>query len=411
MKNDIIRFENNVPDNYLISSRDYQALLRLFTFGINSSKFDIDNIKNLNDASYVNSRLLNLLSLKVGFFTKEEFKDQYLREVLKVFSLIVKKKGTRQAIYDAINLYFRACRYNGDYVVEINNKDNLQPYMIRIGITKESKDIILLEEILKYILPAGYLYEIFKYYTAKYQTNYYTQDMLTLSVIDDYKNKKESEEEDDNYNIHDNISNIFVYKSALENGESSSLYYNVYSNVSSNYVNVLTYPSMDIDDLYLYDGDFTVSITGWDTPHFNIDEANMPVLIHQYLKDKRIVCDETTWSLVYNESTNKISASSSGFPSVTIDYDNFIRNLPLVDGIDSLEDNAQFQLEYKNNPIEKNGFILKNDKRSFRLTGYEGNKLIIKYVIDSQYLGKRIDNIIVYKYKSDEDDEEQNDSN
>ena len=85
-------------------------------------KFDIDNIRYINDAEHINSRLLNLLKLKVGFFTKEEFKDQYLREVIKVFSLIVKKKGTRQAILDAINLYFRACRYNGDYVVVTNAK-------------------------------------------------------------------------------------------------------------------------------------------------------------------------------------------------------------------------------------------------------------------------------------------------
>lgn len=391
MKNDIIRFENNVPDNYLIGSRDYQALLRLFTFGINASKFDIDNIKNLNDASHVNSRLLNLLSLKVGFFTKEEFKDQYLREVLMVFSLIVKKKGTRQSIYDAINLYFRACRYNGDYIVEINNKDNLQPYMIRIGITKESKDIILLEEILRYILPAGYLYEIFKYSTAKYQTNYYTQDMLTLSVIDDYNNS----------NIHDNISSIFLYKDSLKSGESSAIYYNVYNDVTNDYINVLTYPSIDDGNLYLYNGDFDV-LTNEETSRFDISKANMFVLVHQYLNDKRIVCDSTTWTFTYDESTGKINAESDDFPSTTIGYDNFIRNLPLIEGVDSLPDGYSFSLTYENKSVNKSGFTFKNnDKRSFNFVGYTGSKLIIKYVIDSQYLGKRIDNIVVYKYGGD----------
>ena len=832
MKNDIVRFENNVPDNYLIGSRDYQALLRLFTFGINSVKFDVDNIRYINDASHINSRLLNLLKLKVGFFTKEEFQDQYIREVLKVFSLILKKKGTRQAIYDAINLYFRACRYNGDYVVEIINKDAVTPYKVRIGITKESKDILLLEEILKYILPTGYLYEVFKYSTAKYRSNYYSQDILTLSVVDDYNGS----------NIHDNSSNIFIEKlfegtsigpaaicsfsdgaqdaplksltfdiepvqdlhgysypwpagggknifdfntfqdksiegdgelynsttrllsdiftvqannaylvtypssgfifighieyddsdvfqsrvlvdqksgstqitpttnrirlyfskdpntetitkddlataqvtkgttppdkfypysnicpisgwtqvkvtraginvwdeewelgvfnnstgekipnssnirstnyigikpgksyafikptasrvfyygidksfistvvvpantivitapdnayylcfqiggttynhdisinypstdtayhayqgtpitiplgqtvygagvkavkgkliithicetinglsSLLANGVyvgksaeavftpsyvkaygttnfisdqfyvgaaaqrygsaygrvnngkmyfylpenvgnntpnirqwfadnptqvvyelatpiemdlapvsiSSQLgqnniwcntgdtsleylsekdagksitYYNVYNNVTDNYINILTYPS--VGDIELYNGDFTVSVSEAD---FDLDNANMYVLVHQYLKDDRIVCGKTTWSISYDAQTDSITATS-GNNEVNISYDNFIRNLPLLE---DHEIPSSFTLEYENESINTQGFVLQNDNRSFTFTGYDGNKIIVKYKTDSQYLSKRIDNIVVYK--------------
>lgn len=841
MKNDIIRFENNVPDNYLVGSRDYQALLRLFTFGISSVKFDVDNIRYVNDASHINSRLLNLLKLKVGFFTKEEFKDQYIREVLKVFSLIVKKKGTRQAIYDAINLYFRACRYNGDYVVEINNKDSIQPYMIRIGVTKESNDILLLEEILKYILPTGYLYEVFKYSTAKYRSNYYSQDIVTLSVVDDYNGS----------NIHNNISNVFIkklyegvsigpsaiasfydgaddaplkscvvsiepqqdlngydypwpagggknlldpaiisqgtidnpssptnvhtefvsvkpntaytislttqeritaiyvrqyradqtsdtvsqaynnykltlttdgdtayikvlfyrnggvttqqiidanpqieegstatayapysnicpitgwtqcdgvaagnglvemndlsvptganntvyvsqvvflkkgtytlswtlsktvtatrlrpmyysyadsdyhfadadYKTAgrsswtftlsedqriqigvwyhtvseacsetdfqleldstatayaaptltpitiplgqtvyggtldvlagndtstrnvitldgsqsinassnnrfyvnvndakqVNTGNQSSYcgvmsdrmkslswanliynsqvgtdaccgpvygkgiafrwdrftsaaewtayftanptqfcyeydspvpftttpqqmssqlgtnniwadagsisleylseadggnyinYYNVYNNVTDNYINILTYPS--VDNIELYNGDFTVSISEAD---FDLDNANMYVLIHQYLKDDRIVCSETTWSMSYDAQTDSITATS-GNNEINISYSNFIRNLPLLE---DHEIPSSFTLEYENESVSTEGFVLQDDNRSFTFTGYSGNKIIVKYKTDSQYLGKRIDNVVVYK--------------
>lgn len=844
MKNDIIRFENNVPDNYLVGSRDYQALLRLFTFGISSIKFDVDNIRYVNDASHINSRLLNLLKLKVGFFTKEEFKDQYIREVLKVFSLIVKKKGTRQAIYDAINLYFRACRYNGDYVVEINNKDDIQPYMIRIGVTKESNDILLLEEILKYILPTGYLYEVFKYSTAKYKSNYYTQDQLTLSVVDDYNGS----------NIHSNSSNIFIEKlyegisvgpasiititdgadntplksavvniepvqdlhgydypwpagggknqlgymnnvvtqsgvtltaqtdgtllvngtatvnaafifnatvaanhltlapgtyvvsgfedynnancyigvnvnsesgaytatskstasftvaqgdyvypririasgasftnyvlkpmirlssapsawepysnicpisgwsevdmwqtgtnvwdeewevggyssstgnkitqnntirsknqfavapntayyfntpysivnygiwlffydsagvyhrsyqhiytasfttpqdayymtfelaatygttynndvsvnhpatdrsyhsyngikmefplgrtieegylkpltgqlheskrlmnmsdltwqynatyhigytyvpgkaagrtnfltsicktvdkgyATMVNGEAAGTagdnginirldsttdlasfqaaiadetilfdlatpqeynltpqtiktlkgtnnfwadagemsieylsetdggsyitYYNVYNNVTDDYINILTYPS--VDDIELYNGDFTVSISETD---FDLDNANMYVLIHQYLKDDRIVCSNTTWSISYDAQTDSITATS-GNNEINISYSNFIRNLPLLE---DHEIPSSFTLEYENERISTEGFVLQDDNRSFTFTGYDGNKIIVKYETDSQYLGKRIDNVVVYK--------------
>lgn len=377
MKNDIIRFENNVPDNYLVGSRDYQALLRLFTFGISSIKFDVDNIRYVNDASHINSRLLNLLKLKVGFFTKEEFKDQYIREVLKVFSLIVKKKGTRQAIYDAINLYFRACRYNGDYVVEINNKDAIQPYMIRIGVTKESNDILLLEEILKYILPTGYLYEVFKYSTAKYKSNYYSQDILTLSVVDDYNGS----------NIHDNSSNVFIEK-APGSIEKSITYYNVYNNVTDDYINILTYPS--VDDIELYNGDFTISISEAD---FDLDNANMYVLIHQYLKDDRIVCSNTTWSITYNAQTDSVTATS-GNNEINISYSNFIRNLPLLE---DHEIPSSFTLEYENESISTEGFVLQDDNRSFTFIGYSGNKIIVKYETDSQYLGKRIDNIVVYK--------------
>ena len=48
MRRDIVRWDEQVPENYINTSRDFQVLTRLLTYGLNSSKFDADTIKYFN---------------------------------------------------------------------------------------------------------------------------------------------------------------------------------------------------------------------------------------------------------------------------------------------------------------------------------------------------------------------------
>ena len=88
----LLRFDEKVPGVYVKESRDFQVLTRLFTLGLNQSKYNADSMQFMNDPLHVNNRLLTLLQQKVGFYTNREFYDDAIRKVCKMFYALVKHK-------------------------------------------------------------------------------------------------------------------------------------------------------------------------------------------------------------------------------------------------------------------------------------------------------------------------------
>lgn len=164
MRRDIVRWDEQVPENYINTSRDFQVLTRLLTYGLNSSKFDADTIKYFNVATLVNSRLLPLLQRKVGFFSKVNFQDDYIRALCEVFYAIVKKKGSLSGVEEAIRLFFSVQHINTTaYITNYGSNDPSYPCELWIGINSKIKDVSLLQEILKYVIPTGYILKIYFY--------------------------------------------------------------------------------------------------------------------------------------------------------------------------------------------------------------------------------------------------------
>jgi len=163
--NKIIYFDENVPDYYVNGSRDFQLLTRLLTFALNAGKVEADQLLYLNDALLTNNNLLPLLQTKVGFWSDFEFPDDAIRLVCDVFDLIVRKKGSRTGIVEAIEIYLRSIGISTDFDIFIQNKDvdGNPMYRIEIGINALWHDYTLLAEILKYIIPTGYILLIYFY--------------------------------------------------------------------------------------------------------------------------------------------------------------------------------------------------------------------------------------------------------
>lgn len=163
--NKIIYFDENVPDYYVNGSRDFQLLTRLLTFALNSGKVEADQLLYLNDALLTNNNLLSLLQTKVGFWSNFEFTDDAIRLVCDVFDLIVRKKGSRKGIVEAIEVYLRTIGISTDFDIYILNKDvdGNPVYKIDVGINALWHDYTLLAEILRYILPTGYIINIYFY--------------------------------------------------------------------------------------------------------------------------------------------------------------------------------------------------------------------------------------------------------
>lgn len=179
----LLRFDEKVPGVYVKESRDFQVLTRLFTLGLNQAKYNADSMQFMNDPLHVNNRLLTLLQQKVGFYTNREFYDDAIRKVCKMFYALVKHKGSRTAIIEAIRIFFRVSGTDSDAYVDIQNKvDGENIYTANIGIHASVRDTSLLEELLKYILPCGYKYTIYFYEQTSELTNIFANSKVIFVV-------------------------------------------------------------------------------------------------------------------------------------------------------------------------------------------------------------------------------------
>ena len=168
MLNKIIYFENEVPEVYVVESRDFQVLLRLLSIAFNACRVESQQLQFLNDAELINNRLIPLLQTTVGFFTKKEYSSSELRDICRIFMHIVRNKGSRKGIELAIRAFFSAKNFKSNYFIQIVNEvksgeDLDQMYSIKIGLEKEFTDFKLLEDVLRYVLPTGYFLTIFLY--------------------------------------------------------------------------------------------------------------------------------------------------------------------------------------------------------------------------------------------------------
>ena len=147
---------------------------------------EADQLLYLNDALLISNNLLPLLQTKVGFWSNFEFTDDALRLVCDVFDLVVRKKGSRDGIVQSIQVFLRTLGLTTDFDIFIQNRDaqGNDVYYIEIGINATWHDTTLLREILRYILPTGYILRIYFYDLLKFidKSLLYSDFVLTTSA-------------------------------------------------------------------------------------------------------------------------------------------------------------------------------------------------------------------------------------
>lgn len=165
----MFRLQNNVPSTYIEQSRDFQLFCRLYDCINNGVQFDISTITDILDPIKVNDRVVKLLATRVGFITDIDIDNTVLRYILSAYPYIIKNKGTRKGIEAAVNAILHAEHSIKAATVEIVNKpaegSNQAEYSVNIytPIILSSKTKNALNELLKYILPAGYVFDILPY--------------------------------------------------------------------------------------------------------------------------------------------------------------------------------------------------------------------------------------------------------
>jgi hypothetical protein len=166
----VIKFQDKIPEIYCNESRDFQLLCRAFDLIENGLKYDIDSMLRILSSDYCSNALINLLQTKLGFFTSREYDDSEVRAVLSAFPYIVKHKGSRKSIEQAVNIFLKVNKIKVDYIIDIVNKNPYKSsteddYFINIGIKSELRDVSLLKDILIYVTPVGYNLNIYFYTT------------------------------------------------------------------------------------------------------------------------------------------------------------------------------------------------------------------------------------------------------
>lgn len=189
---DIFRAQNNTPPIYVESSRDFQLFCRLFDTIVNSLRFRIKTILNLTNPMKLNDRMLQLYATKVGFITDKEIDANVLRYILAAFPYIIKNKGTKLGIEQAVYTILKAENTVDPPYVEVINKsyengklnDN-KSYVINIYLAARIYNKVALEELLKYVIPAGYIYNILLYdVTASSLTKFDTVEAVLIDSVD-----------------------------------------------------------------------------------------------------------------------------------------------------------------------------------------------------------------------------------
>lgn len=183
----MIRLQHHTPDIYTRESRDFQLLLRLYDCVINGVEYDITTINSTLDTMLCKSNVIPLLQTKLGFFTKGQYNDEDIRYILAGFKDIIRNKGSLKAIQYLMSLYLKIKNITSPlsayYITEEKTLSNgfiIPAYSVIIEIRSNFTDTALLEEVLRYILPAGVGYYIYFYQTILEYDNFIYDDNATL---------------------------------------------------------------------------------------------------------------------------------------------------------------------------------------------------------------------------------------
>ena len=165
-----------VPEIYYSGSRDFSFLARLFEVALNYMKTGADIIDYNLDSENADSTLIDLLCNTLGFVVKHKYINKDLVAVASTFSNLVKWKGSEYSIREAIKTLLNSQGIREQFELDSSDRYNKE---ITLILPPETKDIILLEDLFDYILPAGMLV------TINYSKIYnYEDSSLSLSGND-----------------------------------------------------------------------------------------------------------------------------------------------------------------------------------------------------------------------------------
>lgn len=180
----MIKTKNITPQVYYKNSRDFQVIGRVVEIMFNYCLTNINVLLNNTINDNTNLAMLDLFLLTVGFKQTHNYTSVDLLKLVQVFKSIVKIKGTKSAIEECIALLLRSQNIRDEFLVIVNTIDSIsggsalrqrdisfnELYEIDLFLPRGIKDTVLLYDLFDYILPAGFLVNIYNVSTNAFQS-------------------------------------------------------------------------------------------------------------------------------------------------------------------------------------------------------------------------------------------------
>ena len=157
-----MRVENLVPQVYYKESRDFAFIGRLIELSINYMKTAADNVEiKLNEN--IDNYLLQLLADTLGFKLKHNYNTKDLLYVCSSLFELYKNKGSKDSIAKAVQLLINSQNIKQKVAWEVNLRwDAQKEKNLILEIPDKLSDVVLIEDLFDYILPAGITYSFIR---------------------------------------------------------------------------------------------------------------------------------------------------------------------------------------------------------------------------------------------------------
>lgn len=193
----MIKVQNYTPSVYYNNSRDFQAIGRLCEVLYNYLLMNISTLRELPLSDNIDPTLLDLVLLTVGFDKHHNYTNVDLIKLAEIFKYIMKIKGTEKAIEEIVYLLLRSQSVEDEeFILNIHSltgkfrlqdwkpdqdADKVDTFSVDLYVSNKLKDIVLIEDVFDYILPAGFIYHI--YSSTAYGGTYETQEKNNSYVL------------------------------------------------------------------------------------------------------------------------------------------------------------------------------------------------------------------------------------
>lgn len=152
----LFKLEENVPDIYVEMSRDFQLLCRVYDILVNSNIITQSKIRQQLNINQIDDKLLKLLAERLGFSSDNYIPTEVMRSILLQFPFMIKNKGTKVGIEQAIKSVIKqTSKVNSVYVSDIT----IATGEIKVTVVSDDAsavDTSYLSDVLKYVVPVGY---------------------------------------------------------------------------------------------------------------------------------------------------------------------------------------------------------------------------------------------------------------
>lgn len=174
-----------LPEIYYKESRDFAYVGRLLEVIFNYMKTGADSVLTRFDNTGSEGNTVNLLVDTLGFDLKHDYLDRDLVYIASALTYLLRNKGAISAVELAVRLMLNSQKVPDMVDFEFCTFDQDQQELT-INIPDSLSDIVLLEDLLEYILPAGVTYRFVRF--NGYNPNQYTESHAYSQL--DSKNRK-----------------------------------------------------------------------------------------------------------------------------------------------------------------------------------------------------------------------------